>query len=821
MKEIIIKRNSGAVKLICLFFFVAGLYACTGTDRDENGRTVTDFNFGWKFHKGDIPEAYNPGFDDSDWLTIDLPHDWSIEGPFSSDLASCTGYLPGGTGWYRKTFNMPRDMQDRMIYIYFDGVYKNSEVWINGNYLGKRPNGYISFQYDMTPYIRFGSENVISVKVDHMDYADSRWYTGSGIYRDVKLIACSPVHIKQWGIFASTPIVTKNRAVVDIDVNIINESGEKEDITLENFLLFKGDTAGKAISRVIITAGDEATVEQQIELSNPQLWDIENPSLYRLASIVKCGDEILDNCNTNIGIRKFAFDPDKGFSLNGKPLKIKGVCLHHEAGCLGAAVPDKVWKRRLDILKEMGCNAIRTSHNPPSSSFLDMCDKTGFLVNNETFDEWELPKRKWIKGWNEGNPGLDGSASFFSEWHTKDLEDHIRRDRNHPSVIMWSIGNEIDYPTDPYTHISLNSKDNPLKWARHKPGLPDGNRLGEIAEELAGIVKKYDDTRPVTAGLASVVMSDATGYSGALDIAGYNYQEYRYDDDHKKYPGRIMYGSETGMSPASWYAVKENDYISGQFVWTGIDYLGEAGRYPFRSNTSGAIDMAGNRKAEFYYRQSIWTQEPMVYIATSPVEYPQNVLSGWNRKMIYPVWNGREDQVLYVYAFTNCREVELFLNNRSLGRKQRSDNASGIITWEVPFKKGILKASGIVNGTEKAVCIIETPGKAGMLSAEADNNVLKAGGKDIAHIGISITDDNNIPVSDDDREILVEIDGPARLLGMEDSNPQNTEDYKDNRQSSFHGKLLLYIQTLDTTGKVRVRATSPGLDPVDIELYIK
>ena len=787
----------------------------------QDGRLIQNFNFEWKFSKNQVENAYKIDYSDSSWQTIDLPHDWSIYESFDAKWASGTGFLPGGIGWYRKTFTIPSTSKGKKVYIYFDGIYSNSEVWINGVVLGKRPNGYISFQYDLTPHLNFSEKNVIAVKVDHSKYADSRWYTGSGMYRNVKLITTSKIHIKQWGVFVKTPLVTPEKASVNVEVSLVNEHNDSADLTLEHFFIFGTDTVMKTNQSILSLAKKDSTIQSDFEIKNPKLWDVAQPNLYRLLTVIKKDGKVLDDVITSVGFRNIQFDPDKGFFLNGKNLKIKGVCLHHDAGCLGAAVPRKVIERRLNILKEMGCNAIRTSHNPYSSEFMDLCDEKGFLVMDEIFDEWELPKNKWVQGWNVGQPSLDGSASFFKEWHQKDLTDFILRDRNHPSVIMWSIGNEIDYPNDPYSHSILNSAENPQTFAKYDPERPDSKRLGEIAEELVSIIKQYDTSRPVTAGLASSVVSNETGYADALDIVGYNYQEMRYAYDHKRYPERVIYGSETGMSLESWKIITDNDYVMGQFLWTGIEYMGEARRFPSRNSTSGTIDLAGNKKTEFYFRQSLWSDDPMVYIGTSAQEMPQVASSLWSHKRLNQYWNGEKGQEIYVYAFTNCEEVELFLNDQSLGSKLLADYPSRVIPWKIPFEKGILKTVAKTEGAALATYELKTTGPATKLVAKADKLSLKADRQDISHIEVMITDENGLRDFVTESIVTCTIDGPVSLLGMEDANSRNVEPYKDNKQSTYHGKLLLYIQSLDQPGIATIKVTSPGLGEALVELKIE
>jgi hypothetical protein len=807
-------KYSNRTLLILLMLLIS--YSIAG---QPAGRSVRNFNSGWKFFKGDVPEGQKTDLDVSQWRLIDLPHDWSIEGPFSKNNYSCTAYLPGGIGWYRKTFAVPENGSGRKVFIYFEGIYNNSEVWINGNYLGKRPNGYISFQYDLTPFINFGGENLIAVKVDHSLFGDSRWYTGSGIYRNVSLITEEPVHIKQWGIYCKTPEVTSSKAVLSADISVINETNHNVNIKVISTLNYGNEIIAKATGKITLGSKEDKTINQVFDVVNPRLWSVDDPSLYSLVTEVR-GRELLDNTVTVIGFRDLKFDPDKGFFLNGKNLKLKGICMHHDAGTLGSAVPEEEIARRLDILKEMGCNAIRTSHNPFSPEFLDLCDSKGFLVIGEAFDEWELPKKKWLAGWNVGAPGKEGYALNFKEWAKRDLRDFILRDRNHPSIFMWSIGNEVDYPNDPYTHSILNTEANPQTWAKFSETLPHADRLGEVAVELASLIKNLDKTRPVTAGLASALMSNETGYSDALDVAGYNYQESRYEADHIKYPKRPLYGSENGMTLEMWNYVADNDYVMGQFLWTGFEYLGEAGRFPTRSNTAGVIDLAGNKKPEFFFRQSIWSDKPMVFIGTADKNAKSGPDNLWSHKRVEPLWNWSEGKVISVNAFSNCEEVELFLNNRSLGNKKMAEFKNRTISWDVLFEKGTLKAVAKNNGRAVAEYELKTTGAPVKIIASCNEKSLKADKNDLAHIFVTLCDEGGNPVYTAENEITCEIEGPVRLLGMEDSNPSNTENYKDNKQHAYHGELLIYLQSLDNSGTVTIKLTSPGLEPCNIELNV-
>jgi hypothetical protein len=494
--------------------------------------------------------------------------------------------------------------------------------------------------------------------------------------------------------------------------------------------------------------------------------------------------------------------------------------MHHDAGALGAAIPLGEISRRLGILKEMGCNAIRTSHNPFSPDFLELCDQMGFLVIGEAFDEWELPKKKWLEGWNVGTPGKEGYAADFKKWAKTDLKDFILRDRNHPSVIMWSIGNEVDYPNDPYTHQILNTEANPQTWAKFSESLPHADRLGVVARELVAVIKELDKTRPVTAGLASALMSNETGYADALDVAGYNYQEFRYEPDHKKYPARPLYGSENGMTLEMWNYVADNDYVMGQFLWTGFEYLGEAGRFPMRSNTAGVIDLAGNKKPEFYFRQSLWSDKPMVFLGTSDRLAERGPVSLWAHKRVEPLWNWEEGKMISVNAFSNCEEVEVFLNGKSLGSKKMAEFQNRTITWEVPFAKGILRAVAKNSGREVASYELKTTGAPAQITVQCDKTSLKPDRQGLAHIFVTLCDETGNTVYSAENEITCEISGPVRLLGMEDSNPANIEDYKDNKQKAFHGKLLIYLQSIDKTGPVTIKLSSPGLQGTTIRLNV-
>ncbi|MFC4323021.1 glycoside hydrolase family 2 TIM barrel-domain containing protein [Litchfieldia salsa] len=772
------------------------------------------FNFDWKFLKEDRSDAFKIDTDDSDWRILDLPHDWSIEGPFKEEYASSTGYLPGGVGWYRKSFLIPDHVKGKKVSIQFDGVYKNSEVWINEQFLGKRPYGYSSFNYDITPYLNFDSrENVIAVKVDHSDFADSRWYPGSGIYRNVFINITDKVHIKPYGIFVTTPTISSSEAEIHIQTIIRNDHNHKAEIQIEHQVR---DATGKEIistlSEQVIQGKDEKEFSNSIILNQPILWSTETPYLYKVETRVIKEGEVIDTEITTLGIRSFHFDVNSGFYLNGENLKMKGVCIHHDAGCLGAAVPDKVWHRRLQLLKQAGVNAIRMSHNPPSPELLDMCDSYGFLVQDEAFDEWEYPKNKWVEGWNKGEPSLDGYASDFTEWAEIDLRDMILRDRNHPSIVFWSIGNEIDYPNDPYSH--------PILGERYKADKPEAKGMGEIAKRLVKVVKQYDPTRPVTAALASVIMSNETEFPDALDVVGYNYQEFLYHEDHEKYPNRVIYGSENGRNHNVWLAVENNDFISGQFIWTGIDYLGEARGWPLRHATPGMLDLAGFKKPLYYFKQSQWSDTDMVHIGLTSIKEDNHDEVNWDHE-VFCRWNGNEGETERVACCTNCPEVDLLLNGESVGVKKQEDYPGGTIYWDIPYSNGTLKAVGKRNGNITCTHELKTAGEPTKLHLLVDTKSLKADRQDVAHVEVNILDQDNNLVYEADNEIYCTIDGPGEIIGLECSNPESHQDYKAKSRKAYHGKLLIYVKATDQPGTITLKTTSGHLESSFVEIEVK
>ena len=782
------------------------------------------FNNGWRFIQEDAKDAALPKFDDSKWRRLELPHDWSIEGQMSPTLASCTGYLPGGIGWYRKTFEI--NEMDKHHYIYFEGVYNRSEVYLNGQLLGKRPNGYISFMYDMTPFLKEG-ENVLAVRVDHSRYADSRWYTGSGIYRDVWMVKAGDLHFAQWGVSWQATKITNSQAIVKVDMEVVNEAKSLANKKISvRATLYDADNKQMASQTSPLSdrqSTNEGMYKQSVNLkiNKPKRWDLKNPYLYTLKTEVLADGKVVDSSTCRVGLRTLEFDANKGFALNGEWMKVKGVCLHHDAGVLGSVVPRDVWERRLRNLKEMGANAIRMSHNPQAPDVYDLCDELGLLVMDEASDEWEFPKRKWMEGWNVGTPSFDGTYDFFEEWIEQDVTDMVRRDRNHPSVFLWSIGNEVDYPNDPYSHPVLDGTTiNQPMFGGYKPDAPDAMRIGEIAKRLTARIKEVDTSRPVTGALAGVVMSNQTAYPSAVDVVGYNYTENRYDEDHTTYPNRIIYGSETHSSYEAWKAVRDREHIFGQFIWTGTDYLGESGRWPSRGLHTGLLDFGSFKKPRGWFRASIWSEKPVTYIGTYAIRRQGNNRRGnGNLSMDAPdLWNYREGQTIRVVCYTNSPQARLLLNGEVVGDMKSYDDATGIIHWDIPYKPGRLTAEGCnAAGEVESTYTIRTSGRPYAIRARVEENVLNKD-QNIAHVVIEVVDERGIVVKQADNMITCMVEGPGRLLGLENSDNTDMTNHRDRQQRVYQGRLLAYVKATGEEGTIRINCTSPLLESATAEI---
>ncbi len=808
-------------------------------------RLRDSFDFGWKFYNGDALDASQQGFNDTNWRNLDLPHDWSIEGPFlqSEPSGGPGGYAPTGIGWYRKHFRLPSAYLQRQLWIEFDGVYQNSEAWINGQYLGKRPFGYISFAYDLTRYLNANGENVVAVKVDNSRQPNSRWYSGSGIYRHTWLLAVNPVHVAPWGTFVTTPRATIADATVQVETRVRNDSPAVAACTLATSILDqKGRAVQSADSSQEIAAHGEYVFTLQMAVEGPKLWSVAQPSMYRLRTTVRVAGQVVDEYHTPFGIREAVFDADRGFLLNGERVKINGVCLHHEAGSVGSAVPERVWERRFEMLKEMGCNAIRTSHNPVAPEVLDLCDRMGFLVMNESFDEWKVGKPQ-IKG--------NGYSNYYDEWHERDVTDFVRRDRNHPSIVLWSCGNEIG------DQLSPNGV--------------------EILRGLMAIFHREDPTRPVTAAcdqIAAQPRAAPVEFLNALDIVGYNYadrwrerRELYYSIDKAAHPNWRMIGTESsgmggqrgdyrgfvpdspGQAAASattttqtaapfggrgygrgfrgldteelWKFVRIHDYVAGDFMWTGIDYLGEAGG-GVRGASSGVLDSCGFPKDGYYFYQSQWTETPMLHL------FPH-----WN-------WEGREGQFLPVACYTNCDSVELFLNGKSVGVKGYTFPRYGMqgrygqyapgrgdlvrttddlhLAWDVPYEPGTLKAVGTRAGkvVEQEV---STAGEPAALVLSLDRKTIHADRRDVSHITVKVMDAQGRMHPNADNPITFEVQGEGRLIGVDNGNLADmASDFKGKLRRASHGMCLAIVQSTDKPGQIRISATSPGLKPATVSI---
>ena len=749
-------------------------------------------NDGWRFHLGDAADAYYMGYDDRGWRQVTVPHDWAVEHPFDPCWASGTGYLPGGVGWYRGHFCLDGEDAARRVRVTFEGVYKRARVWINSNYLGQHAYGYTGFSFDISEFVRPG-ENVIAVRVDHSEVADSRWYTGSGIDRPVKLTVTDPVCFQEHGVFAVTEADDGEEAVIQVRY-------ETEGAEAVRFVLRtpEGQTAaeGKA---------EGAKGCLRLQVVSPRRWGPADPFLYTLCGEAEKNGTVCDRLEIPFGVRTAVFDADKGFFLNGENMKLKGVCVHHDAGCLGAAVPKSVWRIRLEKLKAMGCNALRTAHNPPDPDLLDLCDRLGFLVMDEAFDEWEGIKNKWWQGHNVYPPKHFGYAEDFPQWHEQDLRAMVERDRNHPCVILWSIGNEIDYPNDPYVTplfkevLGNNDANKPLAERLYDNRKPDAGRLAKVAAELTAQVHALDDSRPVTSALSFPELSNRTGYADALDLAGYNYREQFYEEDHKAYPGRVILGSENSHDPAAWRAVTEHEFMAGQFLWTGVDFLGECPGWPKRISQAGALDLRGKEKPLYAQRLALWTKDPVIRIAVGPGE-EEHDSGAWGECFR---WQGVPGEKKRVSCYTNGGAAELFLNGKSLGKKTLKETDGGRAVWVIPYEEGVLEVK-----TEGASDLLATPAKA--CSLKWIRNASQPG-EDVIQLEAVLLDKDGRPAQDE--VIRCQVLGDVEILGMENGLPDDLTPYTERFRTTGEGTLTVYLRKGKSEGKALVYArTDSGLE---------
>jgi len=760
---------------------------------------TSSFDREWRFLKGDAPGAEKNEFNDDDWRRIDVPHDWSIEGPVDekNPTGQGGGFMPSGVGWYRKHFTVSNDLRDRLVIIEFDGVMANSDVWINGFHLGNRPYGYVSFSYELTPHINFGQDNVVAVRADTSKQPASRWYTGAGIYRHVRLIIKDAVHIAELGTFVSTPQVTDKEAIVKVAAEVVNRSPVARTVALHVEVIAPN---GKLVASIedkqppqTLAPNQTATLQLTVSIANPQLWNIEHGILYRAVARIQSNGKIVDEENVPFGIREFHFDPATGFWLNGKKFKIKGVCLHHDGGAFGAAVPLAVWEHRLIELRKLGVNAIRTAHNPPAPDFLDLTDRMGFIVMDELFDQWTVAKNPFDYHLN------------FNEWSKIDVRDTVRRDRNHPSVIIYSAGNEIH-------------------------DTPKAELAKEILRGLVDEFHRNDSTRPVTQGLfrPNVSHDYDNGLADLLDVVGQNYREQEILAAYRQKPTRKILGTENTHELVQWLAMRDHPEYSGQFIWSGVDYLGEAGRYPRIANNSGLLYKTAMPKPIAFQRQSWWSDKPMVFItrrvARSPLaptdpgynpideRRPQVLFSDWTPKNLQP----HEENV---EVYSNCEEVELFLNGKSLGRQPRPKDDSPRV-WKVNFDPGNLRAVGLNKGKTASTYELHTAGNPAQLRLALDKTSIINSWDDVAFLNVSVIDEQGTVVPNAENLINFKVEGAGLVAAVDSANNNSHEPYQASQRQAFQGMCLALVKANADRGKIRVTATSPNLRSASVELTV-
>lgn len=763
-----------------------------------NARVTPPFDADWRFLRADALGAEQPQFDDGAWRVLNVPHDWSIEGPFAqtNKTGGAGAFLPSGIGWYRKHFTLPKNSTGKILSIEFDGVMQNSDVWINGFHLGHRPYGYVSFWYDLTGHVTFDGDNVLAVRTDTSQQPASRWYSGAGIYRHVRLIATDPVHFEHHGIFISTPAASAAQATIEIQSMVRNESEAARQIVMQTTVF---SPAGKRVASVestnVVTNGTSTGLTQRIALPRPALWNLDDPKLYRAISKIISSNATLDEVPTVFGIREFHFAADTGFWLNGKNFKIKGVCLHHEGSAFGAAVPLDVWEQRLKALKALGVNAIRTAHNPPAPEFLDLCDRMGFLVMDEFFDCWTVAKNPY------------DYHLYFKEWSHTDERDTILRDRNHPSIILYSVGNEIH-------------------------DTPKAEMAKEILKGLVDVAHATDPTRPVTQALfrpnASHDYDD--GLADMLDVIGQNYRENEILAAHQQNPARKIIGTENHGDRAAWLALRNNPPYAGQFLWSGIDYLGESRRWPVIAAGSGLLDRTAAPKPMAFERQSWWSDKPMVFItrrvatnALSPTDpgyepSPQDVLR--RPQILFADWTPKNsqphDETVEVYS--NCKQVELLLNGKSLGVQPLPADASPRV-WKVKYAPGVLKAVARDSGKVMASDKLKTAGAPNGIRLSASNSKVADDWDGVVFVRADVVDRDGTEVPLANNSINFSISGPGIIAAVDNADNASHEPFQAGSRRAFEGRCVAFVKATAPKGKIVVTASSPELknDSINIK----
>ena len=768
---------------------------------------VVLFDDGWRFQRGGAQGAEGVDFDDRGWRRLDLPHDWSVEDlpgkgtPFDPGAISQVqgGYTLGGTGWYRKTFDVAESQKGKRVVVQFDGVYMNAEVWLNGRRVGEHPYGYTSFWFDLTDKVNFGGANVLAVKVKN-EGENSRWYSGSGIYRHVWLTTLDPDHVAQWGTYITTPEVDSSRAKVIMRTTVRNEGESAARVRLVTRLL---DPAGAEAARAEDGGGVEAKgsreIEQDAAIRAPALWSPDSPALYTAVTKVYRDGRLTDRVETRFGVRSISFDAAHGFRLNGQTLKLKGGCLHHDNGPLGARAYDRAEERRVELLKAAGYNALRMSHNPPSPAFLEACDRLGVLVIDEAFDTWR-----------EGKNPHDYHL-FFDEWWQRDIESMVGRDRNHPSVIMWSTGNEIPN--------------------RAKP------EVVAVAKMLADYVRRLDPARPVTSAVNDMG-EDKDPYFATLDVAGYNYMVGKYETDHARVGKRVMVATESFPLEAFeyWMGVVDHPYVIGDFVWTAFDYIGEASIgwrgywqesnfYPWNLAYCGDIDVCGWKRPQSFYRDALWKENQLSLFvrAPRPSFEPNPKRQSWSKWHWHDVladwnWKGYEGRPLDVDVYSSCEYVELFLNGKSLGRKETNRSNRFTATWRVPYQPGTLKAVGYVNPPRVAAASAElrTAAEPARIKLTADRTRVKADGQDLSYVTVELLDARGVRHPKAENLVRFSVEGPGTIAGVGNANPVSTESYQQPRRKAWQGRCLVVVKSGRRPGRITLRAAAQGLPAASV-----
>ncbi|MEO6734521.1 MAG: glycoside hydrolase family 2 TIM barrel-domain containing protein [Ferruginibacter sp.] len=806
------KKISIAFSLIACF--MVNMFAQVALPKVSNHNTVAErqqlFDFNWKFFLGDTASAKAKDFNDESWRKLDLPHDWSIEGKVNpkNPTGGAGGYFPAGMGWYRKTFQVPKEWKGKKVSICFEGVYMNAEVFINGKSLGIYPYGYSPFSYELSSYLDFSHVNVIAVRVDNSQQVNSRWYSGSGIYRHVWMKVTDPVHVADRGVAITTTGMSLKTATVQIKTVVKNETALAQSVVLKTMLLnAQSKNAGNNQTRVELAANSEREIIQTIMVADPLLWTPETPHLYAAQVQVLKNKKVTDDTETNFGIRSIKFTAEKGFQLNGKTVKLNGGCVHHDNGSLGAAAFDRAEERKVELLKTAGFNAVRTSHNPPSEAFLNACDRLGLLVIDEVFD-----------GWREKKTQHD-YAKYFDQWWKRDVDAMVLRDRNHPSIIMWSIGNEI--------------------IERKKP------EAVETAKMLANAIKKIDPTRPVTSAMTTwdKDWEIFDSLMAAHDVAGYNYHLHSATSDHQRVPSRIIVHTESFPKDAfaNWKLVQDNDYVIGDFVWTAIDYLGESGIgrwyytgevsgehwehdfFPWHGAYCGDVDLIGWRKPISHYRSMLYNNNQKLYMAVrepnpEPLEIKTTLWSVWPTWESW-TWPGHLGKEINVEVYSKYPGVRLYLNNKLIGEKATTVQQEYKATFSVPYSAGVLKAVGVKNNKEVESTFLKTSGDAAKITIKADRKEVITNGQDLIYVTVEITDKDGIFQPNAANRLHFKIDGPAVIAGIDNANLKDTDPYVGNTRKAWQGRALVVIRSKHSAGDIKLTVSSPGLS--DASLNIK